>query len=90
MAEDINTVILKLQSDSLYPSLFKSAFGDETINSQRMLFAIAQFVGSMVSADSKYDKVKKGQAVFTDRREMATSCSRLNAPVAMPNHCSPI
>ena len=66
MAEDINTVILKLQSDSLYPSLFKSAFGDETINSQRMLFAIAQFVGSMVSAESKYDKVKKGQAVFTD------------------------
>lgn len=66
MAEDLNTVLQKLQKDSLYPSLFKSAFGDETINSQRMLFAIAQFVGSMVSADSKYDKMKKGQAVFND------------------------
>ena len=66
MAEDINTVIQKLQADSLYPRMFKASFGDETINSQRMLFAIAQFVGSMVSADSKYDKMKKGAAVFTD------------------------
>lgn len=66
MAEDINTVIAKLQKDNLYPSLFRKAFGDETINSQRMLLAIAQFVGSMVSADSKYDRVKKGSASFTD------------------------
>jgi cytochrome c peroxidase len=45
--------------------MFAAAFGDETINSQRMLFAIAQYVTSLVSANSKYDKVKQGLATFT-------------------------
>lgn len=66
MAEDINTVINKLKADSLYPTMFRKAFGDETINSQRMLFALTQFMGSMVSADSKYDRYKKGTASFND------------------------
>lgn len=66
MAEDINSVINKLKADSLYPTMFRKAFGDETINSQRMLFALTQFMGSMVSADSKYDRYKKGSASFND------------------------
>jgi len=69
MAEDVAVVIQKLQKDSLYPKMFRAAFGDETINSQRMLFAITQFVASLVSANSKYDKVKKGQAVYTDAEQ---------------------
>lgn len=66
MAEDINNVIKKLQADSAYPKLFRVVYGDATINSQRMLFAITQFVGSLVSANSKYDKVKRGELVYTD------------------------
>jgi Cytochrome c peroxidase len=69
MAEDINNVISKLQQDAEYKRLFKVAFGDETINSQRMLLAITQFVGSLVSADSKYDRVKRGQARFTEAEQ---------------------
>jgi cytochrome c peroxidase len=65
MAEDINSVLEKLRQDGNYPSLFRAAFGDATINSQRMLWALTQFVGSMVSANSKYDQVKKGAAQFT-------------------------
>ena len=65
MAETIQNVLLKLQADSTYPRLFKSAFGDTEINSQRMLKALTQFMGSIVSANSKYDKVKRGEATFT-------------------------
>lgn len=65
MAEDINDVLEKLKKDEQYISMFKAAFGDATINSQRMLRALTQFVGSMISADSKYDRVKKGAAQFT-------------------------
>jgi cytochrome c peroxidase len=65
MAEDINNVINKLQQDADYKRMFREAFGDETVNSQRILLAITQFVGSLVSADSKYDRVKKGTASFT-------------------------
>lgn len=69
MAEDVKNVISKLQQDDEYKKLFASAFGDETINSQRMLYAITQFVGSLVSANSKYDKVKQGIAVFSQTEQ---------------------
>ena len=65
MAEDINNVINKLKADNEYREMFRKAFGDEEINSQRMLKAITQFVGSIVSANSKYDKVKRGETSFT-------------------------
>lgn len=69
MAEDVNNVLSKLQQDADYRRMFKATFGDENITSQRMLLALTQFVGSMVSADSKYDKVKRGQAVFTTEEQ---------------------
>lgn len=65
MAENIDSVLNKLRKDPLYPSLFKAAFGSTDITSQRMLKALAQFTGSIISADSKYDKVKRGEASFT-------------------------
>lgn len=65
MAEDINNVLAKLQQDEEYKRMFQAAFGDATINTQRLLFALTQFVASMVSANSKYDQVKKGSASFT-------------------------
>lgn len=65
MGETIENVINKLKQDARYRTMFKAAFGSDEINSQRMLKAIAQFVGSMVSANSKYDQMKRGAAVFT-------------------------
>jgi cytochrome c peroxidase len=65
MSESIENVLNKLKNDAGYKTMFKAAFGDETINSERMLKALAQFTGSIISADSKYDRVKKGQASFT-------------------------
>src|SRR5438105_2958504 len=59
MAEDINNVINKLKQDNKYREMFKAAFGEDDINSQKMLKAIAQFTASLVSANSKYDKVKR-------------------------------
>ncbi len=65
MAETVENVVNKLKAEAKYQKLFKAAFGDETINSQRMLKALTQFSLTLVSADSKYDKVKRGQAQFT-------------------------
>lgn len=64
MAEDLSRVIYKLKKDKLYPSLFERAFGSPLINSQRILRALAQFTASLVSADAKYDQVKRGTAHF--------------------------
>jgi len=64
MAETIDNVVLKLEADSSYRRMFNEAFGDETINSQRMLLALTQFVGSIISSNSRYDKMKRGETSF--------------------------
>jgi len=69
MAETLENVLAKLKKDTVYPKLFKAAFGNEEINSQRMLKALAQFTGSIVSSNSKYDKVLRGEATFTYSEE---------------------
>ena len=65
MAENIDNVIGKLKADTAYTRMFFAAFGDPAINSQRMLKALSQFMGSIQSYNSKYDKVKRGEASFT-------------------------
>ena len=66
MAEDLGNVLRKLGADTAYHRMFKAAFGSDSINSQRMLKALAQFTGSLVSAGSKYDLYKQGKATFNE------------------------
>jgi cytochrome c peroxidase len=65
MGETLAGVLAKLQGDANYKTHFKDAFGDETINSQRMLKALTQFMLMMVSSNSKYDRVLRGADNFT-------------------------
>ncbi|GAB2828376.1 cytochrome-c peroxidase [Ferruginibacter profundus] len=69
MGETIDSVLKKLRKDTAYPKLFKAAFGTPLINSQRMLKALAQFTGSILSYNSKYDKVLRGEDKFTPAEE---------------------
>jgi cytochrome c peroxidase len=45
----------KLDELSYYPELFRAAFGDSTITTDRIAKALAQFIRSMVSSRSKFD-----------------------------------
>lgn len=65
MAETIENVINKLKADDEYRKMFKAAFNSNEINSQMMLRALSQFMGMMVSSNSRYDKMKRGEATFT-------------------------
>jgi cytochrome c peroxidase len=65
MDSSMPEVIAKLSTDSKYKKLFKSAYGDENMNGERVLKALSQFMASMISADSKYDSYKQGKAVLT-------------------------
>lgn len=62
MAETMSNVVSKLQVDVIYRSMFKKAFGDENVTSQRIAKAFAQFMGMMVSSNAKYDKYKRGES----------------------------
>jgi cytochrome c peroxidase len=65
MNESIINVVNKLSQSGKYRELFKKAYGDESVDSKKMFKAIAVFMGTMYSYNSKYDKVKRGEDSFT-------------------------
>jgi cytochrome c peroxidase len=64
MDESIANVIVKLSAEAKYKTLFNKAFGSEEINSQKMLRALSQFMGMLVSNNSEYDKYKNGTVTW--------------------------
>lgn len=69
MGESFNGVIDRLQKDPEYIKMFKQVFRTEFISPEYILKALAQFTGTIISSDSKYDRYKKGQASFTALEE---------------------
>jgi len=56
MGQDLAQLPAILARDRRYPDLFRQAFGDPEITRARIARALAQFVRSMVSYQSKYDE----------------------------------
>jgi cytochrome c peroxidase len=73
MGETIPNVLSKLQSDTAYRRMFSAAFGSESVTAEKMYKALDQYVVSLVSAGSKYDKVLQGQAAFTASEQSGSS-----------------
>jgi cytochrome c peroxidase len=69
MAETMSSVINKIKNDGQYKNMFRAAFGDEHVTEDRIFKALTQFLINLVSADSKYDKVKRGAASFTQQEQ---------------------
>ncbi|MEY2895217.1 MAG: hypothetical protein RIS42_936 [Bacteroidota bacterium] len=65
---NMTTLLAKLQAIPYYPELFTWAYGDNRVTETRMQSAMAQFVRSIQSFDSKYDagraQVQNDQAAF--------------------------
>ncbi len=59
------SVVAKLELDGEYPELFKKAFGNKEISMERITKAIAQFEKTLISGNSKFDQVMRGEATFT-------------------------
>jgi cytochrome c peroxidase len=60
MDETIENVVAKLQKTGKYPTLFKQAFGDSLVTGAHTLKAMSQFMLTLVSANSKYDRILRG------------------------------
>ncbi len=84
MGGSLALAVDKLRQDARYPGLFARAFGSPGIDSQRLLRALAQFTGTLVSADSRYDRYVQGREEFTAQertglelfRQHCASCHR--------------
>ena len=73
MDETLPNVVQKIAASAKYKDLFRKAYGDDTVTTQRMFKAIAQFMGTMYSYSSKYDKVKNRTAEFTAQEQSGYS-----------------
>jgi cytochrome c peroxidase len=65
MNESLAHIIEKLKRNKGYAEEFRIAFNDTTITSERILKALAQFTGLMISADSRYDRYINHQDTFS-------------------------
>lgn len=67
MNSSILEVIGKIKHEHEYKDLFRKAFGDEDITADRIYRSIAQYEYTLISANSKYDKIKQNRGeVFTE------------------------
>ena len=71
MDNKLKEVIKSLSISGTYPALFKSAFGNSEINTARIMKALTQFTLSLVSSNSKYDRVMRQEKgiFFTDQEK---------------------
>lgn len=63
---DTSQVVKYLQKTNDYPELFEKAFGSREITFIKIERSVAQFVRSLVSADSKFDRYLRGEEQLTE------------------------
>ncbi len=93
--ENMRALENKLQRLDYYPELFNKAFGSSEVTEARIASAMSQFLCSMTSFNSKYDKGEKenfsnfteleklGKKIFFSDRAMCSQCHQgknFNAP----------
>jgi cytochrome c peroxidase len=66
MGQDLTRLVEALAEDKHYPDLFQNAFGDGNVTQERIAKALAQFLRSMVSCQSKYDEGRAKVASVRD------------------------
>lgn len=72
MDEKLGNVLEKLRKKEKYATLFQKAYGSKEITTERFLKALSQFMTSLVSANSRYDKyVRKEVGGILSEEELA-------------------
>jgi cytochrome c peroxidase len=66
MSSTPERVVNALKQNPKYPNMFKKAFGTEEIHILRVQKAIAQFIRTLVSGNSKFDRYLNHEEVLTD------------------------
>lgn len=69
MGENIAHVVQKLNENSQYRKRFLMAWQDSTITAEKTLKALSQFMLSLLSCQSKYDRVQQGREVFSEQEK---------------------
>lgn len=79
------TDLVRLNQHPDYPELFAEAYGVEQITSEEVAKALAQFARIMISSDSKFDRVQRSMAQFTEKE--AKGYAIFNSEKGSCYHC---
>jgi len=69
MDHSLEAVVQYLSNHNEYPDLFGFAFGTPEVNKERIGLALEQFMLTLISGDSKYDRFLRGEEQLTDAEE---------------------
>jgi cytochrome c peroxidase len=67
MNADTNRVKALIQGIPGYPDLFEKAFGSSTVTFRNIARAIAQFVRTLISSDSRFDRYLRGELQLNEQ-----------------------
>jgi cytochrome c peroxidase len=70
MGMELGQLEIKLQQLDYYPILFEKAFGSSDVTSDRIAKSLSQFMRSIVSVDSKFDKGFEAAGFPEDEEQM--------------------
>ncbi len=69
MGEEIAHVVSKLQRSPRYSSIFNVAFGSSQVTGERLLKGLSQFELTLISSNSRYDQLKRGEVEFNEMEQ---------------------
>jgi cytochrome c peroxidase len=69
MNESLDRVVAKLRATSDYPQLFRRAFGPGEITSQKVALALEQYLLTLISQESKFDRAARNLATLTPQEQ---------------------
>lgn len=86
MHETWPNAVAELQADPAYVQLFSQAFGTTTVDSLHAAKALAQFIRTMISGNSKFDRFMRGDAALTVDEQLGFQLTLLEGglPPAVP------
>lgn len=69
MGETISHVVEKISRKELYKKAFLEGFQDSAITGERLLKSLSQFQLSLISSNSKYDRMMQHEVEFTEQEK---------------------
>ena len=69
MGAKLEDVVTRLTESKAYRAVFAAAFGDEQVTAGRIGLAIEQFLLTLISQDSKFDRAVRGETKLTNQEK---------------------
>jgi len=69
MHQSLGASIAKLEATNIYPALFAKAFGSPGITSERLGLAFEQYLLTLISGDSKFDRAMREEVELTEQEK---------------------